>query len=59
MPCTLGKVCSWDTVDDNVQSHKSKKRKGTENTQAVAERNSTEFGRRGESSDSVQRENKP
>ena len=25
VPCTLGKVCNWDTVDDSVQSHKSKK----------------------------------
>ena len=24
VPCTLGKVCNWDTVDDSVQSHKSK-----------------------------------
>ena len=30
--CILGNVCSWDTVDDNVQSHKSKK-EGTENTE--------------------------
>ena len=25
VPCTLGKVCNWNTVDDNVQSHDSKK----------------------------------
>ena len=57
MPCTLGKVCNRHTVDDMVQTHKSKK--GTKDTQAVAETNSNEFGRQGsvtavESSDSIQ-----
>ena len=41
MPCALGKVCNWDTVVDSVQPHK----KGTKNTQAVAETNSNEIGR--------------
>ena len=55
MPCTLGKVCNWDTVNDSAQSHKSKN--GTENTKASAETNSDEFGRHGECSDSVQHVN--
>ena len=48
VPCALGMVCNWDTVGDSAQSHE----KGTKNTQAVAETNSNEFGRQGESSDS-------
>ena len=24
VPCALGKVCNWDTVDDSVQSHKKR-----------------------------------
>ena len=47
MPCTLGKVCNWDTVDDSVQLYESEKDKGTKNAQAVAEANSSEFGRHG------------
>ena len=45
MLCALGKMCKWDTVGDNVQSHK----KGTKNIQAVAGTNSNEFGRQMES----------
>ena len=45
VPCALGKVCNWDTVVDSVPSHK----KGTKNTQPVAETNSNEFGRQRES----------
>ena len=59
MPCTLGKVCSRDTVDDSLQSHKSKKKKkkNAEYTGYYCD-NSTEFGRHWESSDSVQHDNK-
>ena len=52
MPCALGKVCNWDTVVDSVQSQK---KKGTKKTQAVAEKNSNEFGRQRASSDSITR----
>ena len=27
VPCALGKVCNWDTVDDSVQSHKKDRKK--------------------------------
>ena len=46
VPCTLGKVRDWDTVDDSVHSHVNKKKKKTTNTQASAETISTEFGRK-------------
>ena len=27
VPCALGKMCNWDTVDDSVNSHKKDRRK--------------------------------
>ena len=48
MPCALSKVRNWDTAGDNVQLHK----KGTKDTQAVAETDSNEFGRHVESANS-------
>ena len=32
MPCTLGKVRNWNTVDDDVQSHESEEKGNKEYT---------------------------